>query len=139
MSPFLTHIALHVADVAACVEFYQEYCGLKVVHERGKARAGNRTVWLAEPGKENTFVVVFISGGPSQPQASHDFSHLGFALGSREAVDALAERARLQGRLIWPPRQEAYPVGYFCGVKGPDGRVVEFSYGQPLGPGVEAP
>jgi hypothetical protein len=26
-------------------------------------------------------------------------------------------------------------VGYCCGVRDPDGRFVEFSHGQPLGPG----
>jgi hypothetical protein len=29
-------------------------------------------------------------------------------------------------------------VGYYCGLRDPDGNSVEFSYGQPLGPGAEA-
>ncbi|MDO8695654.1 MAG: VOC family protein, partial [Pseudomonas sp.] len=37
----------------------------------------------------------------------------------------------------WPPRDEPYPVGYYCGVRDPAGNYVEFSYGQPLGPGSE--
>ncbi|MCZ6873564.1 MAG: VOC family protein, partial [bacterium] len=28
--------------------------------------------------------------------------------------------------------------GYYCGVRDPDGNMVEFSYGQPLGPGASA-
>ncbi|MCX4198148.1 sugar phosphate nucleotidyltransferase [Methylobacterium organophilum] len=32
---------------------------------------------------------------------------------------------------------EPYPVGYYCGVRDPAGNYVEFSYGQPLGPGAE--
>ena len=56
---------------------------------------------------------------------------------SREAVDAVAKRAEQEGCLVWPPRQEPYPVGYYCGVRDPDGKMVEFSYGQPLGPGAE--
>ena len=58
---------------------------------------------------------------------------LGFALESRKSVDAIAERAREEGILAWEPKQEPYPVGYYCAVKDPDGNFVEFSYGQPLG------
>ncbi|MGE0707755.1 MAG: VOC family protein [Planctomycetota bacterium] len=137
MLPSLTHVALHVRDLEACLAFYRDYCGLGTVHERD-GRDGARTVWLAEAGMEQRFVLVFIPGGPGRDQAPTDYSHLGFAVESRAAVDALAERAQAEGRLAWPPRQDAYPVGYYCGVRDPDGRVVEFSYGQPLGPGSEA-
>ncbi len=46
-------------------------------------------------------------------------------------------RAEAAGCLAWAPRQEPYPVGYYCGLRDPDGNFVEFSYGQPLGPGAE--
>jgi len=39
---------------------------------------------------------------------------------------------------VWPPRDEPFPVGYYCGLRDPNGNYVEFSYGQPLGPGAEA-
>ena len=44
-------------------------------------------------------------------------------------------RRELAGYLVWEPREEPYPVGYYCGIRAPDGNMVEFSYGQPLGPG----
>jgi hypothetical protein len=50
-------------------------------------------------------------------------------------VDDIAALARDQGLLVWEPRQEPYPVGYYCGIRDPDGNFVEFSFGQPLGPG----
>ena len=93
MQPVLTHLALHVRDLDACVEFYREFCAMGVVHERGGG--DGRVVWLAEPGRE-------------------------------------------AGCLMWEPRDDAYPVGYYCGVRDPDGTCVEFSYGQPLGPGAPA-
>jgi len=49
---------------------------------------------------------VLLPGGPGRDQAGSDFSHLGFALESRAAVDALAERARNDGTLVWEPVQE---------------------------------
>ena len=74
-------------------------------------------------------------GDPGRDQADGDFSHLGFALESREAVDAAEAKARAGGYLMWPTREEPYPVGYYCGLRDPDGNCVELSYGQPLGPG----
>jgi catechol 2,3-dioxygenase-like lactoylglutathione lyase family enzyme len=121
-----------VADLEACLAFYRSYCGLKTVHER--EAEGKKVVWLAEEGSEERFVLVFIPGGPRRDQAPRDFSHLGFALDSRAQVDALAARAAR----AWPVVDDAYPVGYYCGVRDPDGRVVEFSHGQPLGPGAES-
>lgn len=132
--PVLTHVALHCRDFAKSVAFYRDYCGLVPVHER---RDGGAVAWLAEPGREKEFIFVLVSGGPVRERAERDFSHLGFALESRAAVDAVAEKAKCEGRLLWPAREEPYPVGYYCGVADPDGVAVEFSYGQPLGPGAE--
>ena len=138
MTPSLTHIALHVRDLDACVAFYREYCGMVVTHERD-GRGGRRVVWLAEPGRENQLIIVLIPGGPGRDQAGSDFSHLGFAVASREEVDAVAEKAGTAGCLVWAPREEPYPVGYYCGLRDPDGNFVELSYGQPLGPGAPGP
>ncbi len=88
MRPAFTHIALHVRDLAACVAFYRRFCGLAVVHERGGEQ--DRVVWLAEPGREKELIFVLLAGGPGREQAANDYSHLGFALASREDVDAAA-------------------------------------------------
>lgn len=137
MQPVFTHIALHVRDLGASVRFYEAFCGLRIVHTRESH--GGRVVWLAQPGREQDFIFVLVPGGHGRAQDERDYSHLGFALRSRAEVDAVAERARVAGCLVWPPREEPYPVGYYCGVRDPDGNFVEFSYGQPLGPGAEAP
>lgn len=105
-----------------------------MVHER-QADEHQRVVWMAEPGRETSFVFVLIAGGKVRRPAQGDFGHLGFALPSREAGDAVARSARQLGALRWPPRQEPYPVGYYCGICDPNGTMIEFSYGQPLGPG----
>lgn len=139
MTASLTHLAMHVRDIEACVAFYRRFCGMRTVHERPTDETadapGKRVIWLAEPGREKDFILVLIPGGPGRDQAERDFSHLGFALESKAAVDRVADDARAAGCLVWEPRQEPYPVGYYCGLKDPDGNFVEFSYGQPLGPG----
>ena len=137
METTLTHIALHVRDIGACETFYKEFCGLTTVHERRDPEIKSRVIWLAEPSRKNELIYVLISGGPGRDQAEKDYSHAGFAMNSRAAVDAIAAKAKAAGCLIWEPRQEPYPVGYYCGVRDPDGNAVEFSYGQPLGHGAE--
>jgi catechol 2,3-dioxygenase-like lactoylglutathione lyase family enzyme len=133
MRPILTHLALHVCDVDVSIDFYSRYCQLSVVHERGTGP--DRVIWMSEPGREKTLVFVMIGGGNPQPQPEDDYRHLGFAMPTRQRVDQTAALAESEGRLMWPPREEPWPTGYYCGVRDPDGQIVEFSYGQPLGPG----
>ena len=135
MSPSLTHIALHVQEFEQCIAFYESYCGLKITHEREEY--GKTVVWMAEEGREHEFILVLIPGGKKTLQAEDDFSHLGFALESKQAVDEIAAKAKREGCLLWSPKDHSYPVGYYCGVIDPDGNAVEFSYGQPLGPGAK--
>lgn len=131
----LTHIALHVNNIDDCVAFYQRYCGMKIVRDRNCH--GKHIYWLAEPGRETEFIMVVMPGGVNRDQPESDLSHLGFAVESRAEVDRIAKQATEDGVLVWEPRQEPYPVGYYCGVRDPDGNFVEFSYGQPLGPGAK--
>lgn len=133
MSSKLTHVALHVRDVEASRAFYEDYCGLSVVHERTSHGGGGSIYWMAAEGQGQEFVIVILPGGARSAQPSGDFTHLGIALDSEAAVEAMAERARAEGILAWPVHRDPYPVGTYCGVYDPDGAVVEFSYGQPLG------
>jgi catechol 2,3-dioxygenase-like lactoylglutathione lyase family enzyme len=132
--PTLTHVALHVRDLDASIRFYRRYCGMNIVHQR-EAGPQERVVWLAEPGREKEMIFVLLSGGRGREQSPEDYGHLGFACASRDEVDRVAAKARAEGCLVWEPRAEPYPVGYYCGLRDPDGLFVEFSYGQPLGPG----
>jgi catechol 2,3-dioxygenase-like lactoylglutathione lyase family enzyme len=131
--PAMTHIALHVEDLQACIDFYAAYCAMRVCHRREEG--GKSVVWMAEPDKEKIFILVLIPGGTGHKQQETDFSHLGFAMESEQAVNDIADKAREEGCLWWEPKSRPYPVGYYCGVRDPDGHAVEFSYGQPLGPG----
>ncbi len=49
MTPNLTHLALHVRDLEACVAEDRVFCATVIVHERG--HQDQRMVWLAEPGR----------------------------------------------------------------------------------------
>ena len=131
MKPVLTHIALGVADIDRTIAFYRKHVGLRVVHERNDG--GMRVVWLGEDEPDVDFVLVLLPIG-SPPGARGNLLHLGFAVGSREQVDAAAAAARADGILAADPVYGGPIVGYFCIVTDPDGNQVEFSYGQPINP-----
>jgi catechol 2,3-dioxygenase-like lactoylglutathione lyase family enzyme len=105
MRPVLTHIALHVRDLDACVAFYRRFCGLEIVHERAAREAGERIYWLAEPGREREFIFVLLPGGPGRDQAAHDFSHFGFRAGQPRR----GRPGRRRGRGGGLPRLAAAP------------------------------
>jgi catechol 2,3-dioxygenase-like lactoylglutathione lyase family enzyme len=132
MTPCFTHCALHVVDLDASIAFYRSYCGLEVVKEHGAG--SGRTVWLASPGRADDFVLVLLGGGTQHAQDEADMTHYGFGVPARDDVDKIAARGRAEGCLHWEPREYAPPTGYLCAVRDPSGYVIEFSYGQPLGP-----
>ena len=130
--PHLTHVATRSRDVARSVEFYRRFVGLHVVHDRMDGDV--RVVWLSEQAEEPDFVLVLFEVHHDPPPAPSTLQHLGFAVGSREEVDAAAEAGRQAGILVVPPVYAGPVVGYFCIVSDPDGNQVEFSYGQPIDP-----
>lgn len=136
MKPAFTHYALHVRSLARSIRFYERHCGLKVVRQHG-GEGDDAVAWLAEEGRETQFVLVLVSGGSGQARKDGDMTHYGFAMETREDVDAVAAEGRAAGCLYWEPRELPPPVGYLCALEDPDGYIVEFSYGQPLGPGAD--
>ena len=131
MKPTLTHLALGVRDLDRTIAFYRKHVHLEVVHERNDG--GMRVVWLGEHGTDVDFVLVLLEIGAAPP-GQGNLQHLGFAVASREEVDAAAAAARADGILVVEPLYAGPIVGYFCIVTDPDGNQVEFSYGQPINP-----
>lgn len=132
MKPVLTHLALGVHDLERTIEFYRRHVGLHVVHDRHDGDV--RVVWLSERAEAPDFVLVLFEIHSDPPPAPSTLQHLGFAVGSREEVDAAAEAGRAAGILVVPPVYAGPVVGYFCIVSDPDGNQVEFSFGQPIDP-----
>ena len=135
MAVVFTHCALQVADLDESIDFYARYCSMRIVKEHGEG--GSRVVWLASAAAGASFVLVLLGGGQARDQDSDDMTHYGFGVSAREDVDNIAAQAKRDGCLHWEPRDYAPPTGYLCGVKDPTGYIIEFSYGQPLGPHAE--
>lgn len=130
----LTHIALPVADVDRSVAFYAAYAAMAVIHQRVDAETGVRVVWLSD--RTRPFAIVLIEQASVQPVLT-PMAHLGVGCASRDAMDALCDRARQEGCLIQEPQDSGYPIGYWAFLCDPDGNTLELSYGQEIGLTVE--
>jgi catechol 2,3-dioxygenase-like lactoylglutathione lyase family enzyme len=132
LRPTCTHVAIFARDIERSVDFYGRYADLYEVHRR--VDGGVSVVWLAEHGREEEFVIVMIEADHADPVRPAPLAHIGYSVESRAEVDCRAERARKDGILRDGPRDAGAIVGYYCIVEDPDGNLVEFSYGQSLGP-----
>src|SRR5678815_2682811 len=89
---------------------------LRLLHRRDDA--DGQSAWLSHPGPTDTpFVLVLVmfyrEQGIRQPLLT-PFGHLGIEMPERHDVDAMAERARAAGCLVWDPHELPPPVGYVC-------------------------
>ena len=136
-----THLALHINNLDASLDFYTNHTPLRKIHERFDSVTQMRTAWLSDrpPGRETEYVLVLIQGNPPQipgarPQVPiAPVSHMGFSVETREEIDRIADHARAAGILKFGPIYLDDVVGYICIIADPDGHQLEFSYGQVLG------
>ncbi len=141
-----THLALHVRSLKASVDFYERYTNLRVIDRHSDASStGMDVIWMSDQpnAEENKFVLVLQQGsaksipGAAPQSPLGPISHFGFAVPSRQDVDAIAGEAKATGLLRLGPTFLNPYAGYLCILQDPDGHNVEFSHGQSLGKSVE--
>ena len=131
-----THMALHVNDIEASIEWYEKYTHLKVL-ARNEDDDG-KGVWLGDGTESHRpFILVlaqFFEGHDPFAPAVHavlaPFAHIGIEVPTKEMVDEYAARAKENDFLALGPLQMPAPVGYVCFIRDPDGNLVEFSWDQ---------
>jgi catechol 2,3-dioxygenase-like lactoylglutathione lyase family enzyme len=128
----LTHVAIRTHDVDSTIDFYRRYAGLHIVHERADDVV--RVVWLSSQPTDPEFVIVVLQMPYESQREPAPIDHLGFAVASREEVDAIGDLARSEGLLKWGPTDAGPIVGYIAMVRDPSGNTREFSFGQPIHP-----
>lgn len=124
----LDHIAMMAADIACTAQFYCDWAGMEIVHDRRDPGHTHRVIWVRRKGDLAGLIIVLIENESVYPHGRMD--HFGFHISSRAEVDAIAERARAVGILVDAPQYAGPIVGYFCTIKDPDGNLVEFSCDQ---------
>ena len=117
----LTHVALPVTDLDESADFYERYARMQIVHRR------DGVLWLSD--KTRPFVLVLIES-PAVMDPLRPIAHLGVGCESRDEVDRLAARARVERCLISGPADAGPPVGYWAFLRDPDGHTLEIAYGQ---------
>jgi len=136
-APRWTHMALHVNDIEASIEWYEKYTHLRVL-ARNQDDDG-KGVWLGDSSEDagRPFVLVlaqFFEGHDPFAPAVHavlaPFAHIGIEVPTKEMVDEYAATADADGHLALGPLQLPDPVGYVCFIRDPDGNLVEFSWDQ---------
>jgi catechol 2,3-dioxygenase-like lactoylglutathione lyase family enzyme len=131
--PRWTHIALPASDIDRSIEWYTRFTPLELLDRRQDA--DGYSAWLGHSDQADTpFILVLVSfiedqGKGPQPIMA-PFAHIGIEVPTREDVDRIAEQARAEGCLHWPPTDMPDPIGYICAINDPDGNVIEISHNQ---------
>lgn len=100
----LDHLDLHVPDVADTRDFFVKYFGLTPVATRG---ANGLAILQDDAGLELVISKPIEKfGGADTPTAGSNSYHIGFTLGSREAVDRLFAELTSGGFEIWSKPKE---------------------------------
>mgnify|MGYP000945827640 CR=1 FL=1 len=128
----LDHVAMMTADAGRAAQFYCDWAGMEVIHDRRDPGHSHQVVWVRLKGDSAGLIVVFIESDNKEPKPPHTgrMDHFGLHVSTRAEVDAIAERARALGILVDEPQDAGPVVGYFCMIKDPDGNLVEFSFDQ---------
>lgn len=126
----IAHVALWTADLETAARFWSETFGATIGEEyASRRRPGfrSRFVTLGDGAALELMSGPWIheaDGRPDEERAG--WAHIAVSLGSREAVDALAERLGATGALVSPPRLTG--DGYYeAVVRTPEGALVEIT------------
>jgi lactoylglutathione lyase len=128
-----THIALPATDIDAMIDWYTRFTPLELLDRREDADGYG--AWLGHSDQaDKPFILVLVSFFRDQDKGAQPimapFAHIGVEVTSRAEVEAIADRGRAEGCLVWEPTDMPPPIGYICALKDPEGNMIEFSYDQ---------
>jgi lactoylglutathione lyase len=122
----LAHIAIWTQDVEAAAAFWRTFFDAEIgARYESRRRAGFVSRFATLPG--SGLRIELMEGPWVEPPATPEavgWAHLALSIGSRDAVDAAAERFEAAGLLAAPPRLTG--DGYYEAlVRTPDGILIE--------------
>ena len=124
----IAHTALWTRDLDAAVDFWKTYFGATVGEPyRSRRRPGFVSRFISLPGSDDQIELMTGPWLPSDPQDERvGWDHIAISLGSKAAVDALAERCRTDGCLKSEPRTTGDGF-YEAVITMPEGTPVEIT------------
>lgn len=130
LSEKFNNLSLHTINMNMTREFYSRWADMDVLLY-GKVSKSCRIV---TPGQPDPFQIVLCDDAV-KPAYMHesDISHIGVAVESMSELEELHARAQSEGIVFRPLQSPSAAAGTLFIVKDPDGRNLEFSYGQFLG------
>lgn len=123
----IEHLALWTHDIERQRAFYESFLGATANTRYESARVrGFASYFLTFPGGGARLEIMQLPTlAPLAPVPALGYAHVALTVGSREAVDALVERARAAGVVV---REEARTTGdgyYEAVIDDPDGNPIE--------------
>jgi lactoylglutathione lyase len=128
-----THIALPATNIDKMIDWYTRFTPLELLDRREDPDGYG--AWLGHSDQaDKPFILVLVSFFRDQDKGAQPimapFAHIGVEVTSRAEVEAIADRGRAEGCLVWEPTDMPPPIGYICALKDPEGNMIEFSYDQ---------
>jgi lactoylglutathione lyase len=123
----IAHLALWTTDVDRLASFWEEMFDAKVGEPyRSRNREGfvSRFLQLADGAAIEIMTGPWIESEPTGERSG--YAHVAVGLGSREAVDVMADKARELGILLSGPRMTGDEF-YEATLSDPDGNLVEIT------------
>lgn len=128
--PRIEHIAVWTEDIERLAAFYVTYFGAAVGAPYANPAKGfaSRFLRFGDGARMELMRTATLSPQPSSPGAQRmGWTHVAFAVGSEEAVDALTERLRDAGHQVLDGPRRTGDGYYESVVLDPDGNRVEIS------------
>lgn len=130
LSRKFNNLSIHVHNMDESREFFRRWCAMEIFHHGSLTQSCR----AASPGLRDDFQIVLCAApAPVLQNNERDISHIGIAVETKYELESLYRRAQAAGLVHWPLHTRPYPAGTLFSIKDPDGHIVEFSHGQPLG------
>lgn len=104
MQATVDHIAVFVRNLEATREFYETYFGAKANQQYHNPRTGLRTYFLTFHDGSRIEIMSRPDAGGTVSDAQLGWNHVALSLGSKQAVDLMAQRLDDDGFTVSPPR-----------------------------------
>lgn len=104
MQATVDHVAIFVRNLEATREFYETYFGAKANQQDHNPRTGLRTYFLTFHDGSRIEIMSRPDAGGTVSDAQLGWNHVALSLGSKQAVDLMAQRLDDDGFTVSPPR-----------------------------------